>query len=204
MIGSAARERARVDAERRLLAFLCLEPALASVQVNVEGCGALPISEAMDPSEFADPRFSAIFAVIREAAESARPLPFVALLSELADSSLKALASDLYNLGEDLLEAAQTQASVIGQRRTASEEVVVSWHDLENLERRARFRSAGERIDEGRSATPNPSQPRTLDTNDAVERLARARERGHDATAVSALFGRRPSTAPESGRSSNQ
>lgn len=202
MIGSVARKRARMDAERRLLAILCTDPALAAVQVSVEGCGMLPLSEAIAPAEFADPQHSAIFAVIRDAAEGARALRFASLLSELADSSSKSLASDLYTFGEQLLQAAQAQAALAGQRRTASEEVVVSWNDLENLERRARFRNAGEQSAGSRDESPRPSGSKHLDPSDAVERLARARERGHDATAVSALFGRRSASAPESGRSS--
>lgn len=212
-LGSAARVRARIAAERRLLALLCLDPALASVQVVVEGCGALPLSEAIAPSEFADPRHSAIFAVIRDAAEDGKSLRFASLLGELADSSLKSLASDLYAFGDQVLQAAQSQGALAGQRRTATEEVVVSWHDLENLERRVRFRDLGLKDpvsqDIGEPAAAEGSAPSSdgsgrLDANGALERLARARERGHDATAVSALFGRRSSPASEAGRSSNQ
>ena len=204
MIGSAARQRARVGAERRLLAILCTDPSLASVQVMVEGCGTLPLSEAIAPSEFSDQGLSAIFAVIRDAAESGRPIRFASLLGELAEPAAKSLASDLYTLGENLLSAAQSQAAMTGQRRTASEEVVVSWRDLENLERRDRFRSASDQREEARASTPRDPSSKSLHPSDAVERLARARERGHDATAVSALFGRRSSAADpgDSGRSS--
>lgn len=203
MIGSAARQRARSNAERRLLALLCTDPSLASVQVTVEGCGALPLSEAIDPAEFSDQRLSAIFAVIRDAAESNKPLRFASLLGELAEPTAKSLASELYTFGEDLLHAAQSQAAMAGQRRTASEEVVVSWHDLENLERRVRFRNASEQRTDARDVTTRATDAKSLGTDDAMERLARARERGHDATAVSRLFGRR-SSATEPGRSSPQ
>ena len=207
MVGSAAIARARQNAERRLLAILCTDPALATVQVRVEDCGMLPLSEAIAPNEFADPRHSAIFAVIRDAAEGGTSLRFASLLGELADPALKALASDLYTFGTELLQAAQSQAALAGQRRTASEEVVVSWQDLENLERRVRFRNSGDRAEVSRdstaSASPRPSGSKHLDPSDAVERVARARERGHDATVVSALFGRRSSPTPEAGRSSN-
>jgi len=142
--------------------------------------------------------------VIRDGAESGRPLRFASLLGELADPAAKRLASDLYTLGEDLLTAAQSQAAMAGQRRTASEEVVVSWRDLENLERRDRFRNASDQRDEARDSTPRDLSGKSLHPSDAVERLARARERGHDATAVSSLFGRRSSAADpgDSGRSS--
>ncbi len=211
-IGSTARARARRDAERRLLAILCTDPALASVQVSVDDCGNLPISEAMAPSEFADQGHSAIFAAIRDAADSGRAIRFDGLLSELADAPLKRLASDLYSFGAELLEAAESHSAQLGQRRTPTEEVVVSWRDLENLERRARRRSSGERTDEPRdtasgttsqSLDPNKSAAKTAEQS-AVERLARARERGHDATAASALFSRRASSANGVGRSSNQ
>jgi DNA primase len=201
--GAGARMRARVAAERRLLAFLCLDPSLASLQVNLEGCGALPLAEAMAPEEFADSGHSAIFAAMREAVEDGKSIRFATLLAELADSSLKSLASDLYAFGDELLQAAQSQSALAGQRRTLSEEVVVSWQDLENLERRVRFKDPGARAaDEG--CAPLSKHPGANDTNGALERLARARERGHDATAVSALFGRRSSPANEAGRSSNQ
>ena len=227
--GGEARARARRAAERRLLAILCTDPGLASVQVSVEGCGTLPLSEAIAPSEFADHGHSAIFAVIRDAAEEGRAIRFATLLSDLADATLKRLASDLYTFGEDLLQAAQSQAAMAGTRRSAAEEVVVSWNDLENLERRARLRNSSDRsngghageeresslrsvTDEGRSAASG-SAARQSDVSDingsderrassrsateqaAIDRLARARERGHDATAVSALFGRRSSAS---------
>jgi hypothetical protein len=157
----------------------------------------------MAPDEFADPRHSAIFAAIRNAAEDGKSIRFATLLAELADSSLKSLASDLYAFGDQLLQSAQSQSALAGQRRTLSEEVVVSWQDLENLERRVRFKDPGDRaVDEGCAPSTKPSG--ALDTTGAMERLARARERGHDATAVSALFGRRSSPAAEAGRSSNQ
>ena len=215
MIGSTARMRARLAAERRLLAILCNDPVLASVQVSVEGCGNLPISEAIAPAEFADQGHSAIFAAIRDAAEEGRTLRFAALLGELAEPALKRLASDLYTFGEELLSASSTRDAT-GGHRTAAEEVVVSWQDLENLERLARFRNpdqrhqatdarsdAGERADGGeRDAGSSPQRDAVV--GKALERLARARERGHDATAASALFGRRSSPASEAGRSSNQ
>lgn len=200
-IGSTARQRARTAAEKRLLALLCTDPSLASIQVPVADCGSLPLSEAIAPEEFSDTRMSAIFAVIRDAAESGRTLRFASLLGELADSSAKSLASDLYTLGADLLHAAESQAAMAGQRRTASEEVVVSWHDLENLERRVRFRNSSAQSAGASDEQSRASGSKTLDPNDAVARLARARERGHDATAVTALFGRR-SSASDTGRSS--
>jgi len=229
-IGSTARMRARLAAERRLLAILCNDPVLASVQVSVEGCGNLPISEAIAPSEFADQGHSAIFAAIRDAAEEGRTLRFAALLSELAQPAQKRLASELYTFGEQLLSASSTRDAT-GGHRTAAEEVVVSWQDLENLERLARFRNPDHRASpqdrvadtdargdgEERGAGSSPRGDASVDSNSdsqasvsqasvskALERLARARERGHDATAASALFGRRSSPASEAGRSSNQ
>ena len=213
--GQAARARARREAERRLLAILCTDPGLASVQVSVEGCGQLPLSEAIAPNEFADQGHSAIFAAIRDAAEEGRAIRFATLLSELADAALKRLASDLYTFGEDLLQAAQSQAAMAGGRRSAAEEVVVSWSDLENLERRARLRSAAHRTSSDRAGEESDASlrpatqvspaddsqavgtderstsPRSATERAALDRLIRARERGHDATAVSALFGRR-------------
>ena len=215
-IGSTARARARRDAERRLLGLLCSDPALASVAVPISGAGTLPLSEAIAPEEFTDQGHSAIFAAIRNAAEEARVLNFDGLLGELADPLLKKLASDLYLFGMEVFRNAsalsggsgQVNVGHIGGRhsgesaqgntnsfgdRTVSDEVVVSWCDLENLERRERFRNSGERGDD--------SPPRTLDPNGAVERLARLRERGHDVTAVSTFFSRRSSPASDSGRS---
>ncbi|MFM7133053.1 MAG: DNA primase [Planctomycetota bacterium] len=185
-IASPRRARARREAERRLLAVLCAEPGLARTSVPVDGAGNLPLSEAIQPEEFADPAHSAIFAAISSAAESARVLNFDGLLGELADRTLKSLASDLYMFGADVLRDAAGQ-----EGRTATEEVVVSWRDLENLDRRERFRNSGERDEAGAS--------RTLGTDGAVERLARLRERGHDAAAARGLFGRRSSAATERG-----
>ena len=247
--GSAARRRARVLAERRLLGILCLDPAAANVAVDVLGAGKLPLSEAIAPEEFVEPGHSAIFAAIRDAAEGGRALSFDALLGEIADPSLKRLVSDLYMFGTEVLRAASVQTGVGGEGRSVADEVLVSWNDLESLARRERFRTdvqmggpAGRaRLDESgqsvseESETPNPehhaapdrlAQPpsatdgarETPGTTDgtaavdpdnqelrgAVERLARLRERGHDATAVSALF-RRRAKGPEadSGRSNN-
>jgi DNA primase len=211
--GDIARRRARLTAERRLVAMLCVEPPLASLQVPVAGCGMLPLSEALHPDEFTDRGHSAIFAALRAAAEDGRSIGFATLLSELANQDLKRLASELYTFGEDLLRAAQSHAALDGSRRSAAEEVAASWNDLENLERRARLRVAGgdlesqretssprERMDSGPESSATASQ----DEVSALQRLARARERGHDATAVSAFFGRRSSAGSESGRSSNQ
>jgi DNA primase len=217
--GSAARRRARLGAERRLLGILCTDPGLASVQVSVQGCGMLPLSEAIAPTEFADQGHSAIFAAIRDAAEEGRAIRFATLLGELADAALKRLASDLYTFGEDLLQAAQSQAAMAGSRRTPAEEVVVSWNDLENLERRSRLRSSSELSNSEGSgedrdvpsrvstegSTPSAgsdersASQRSATEQAAIDRLARARERGHDATAVSALFSRRSTTAGEGG-----
>jgi len=247
--GSAARRRARVLAERRLLGILCLDPAAANVAVDVLGAGKFPISEAIAPEEFVEPGHSAIFAAIRDAAEEGRALSFDALLGEIADPSLKRLASDLYMFGTEVLRAASVQAGVGGEGRSVAEEVLVSWNDLESLARRERFRTDVElgspagraRLDESgqsvseESETPNPEHhpapdrlaqppsatdgareapgttdgtsavdPDNQELRGAVERLARLRERGHDATAVSALF-RRRAKGPEadSGRSNN-
>ena len=138
--GSAARLRARLHAERRLLGVLCCDPALASVAVPVSDAGHLPLSEAIAPEEFADAGHAAIFAAIRNAAEDARVLNFDGLIGELADGAAKRLASDLYLFGTEVLRAATTTA-VAGGARTAADELVVSWCDLENLERRERFRN---------------------------------------------------------------
>jgi DNA primase len=138
--GSAARLRARLHAERRLLGVLCCDPALASVAVPVADAGHLPLSEAIAPEEFADAGHAAIFAVMRNAAEDARVLNFDGLIGELADGAAKRLASDLYLFGTEVLRAATTTA-VAGGARTAADELVVSWCDLENLERRERFRN---------------------------------------------------------------
>ncbi|MFM1823615.1 MAG: primase [Planctomycetota bacterium] len=216
--GDAARRRARVEAERRLLALLCVEPGAASVAVPVEGCGTLPLSEALSPAELADRGHSAIFAAIRDAAEAARNLSFDALLADIDSPPFKSLASDLYLFGTELLRAA-AQSSV-GGARTPAEEILDSWRDLEDLERRQRFRTSAPR-----AASPNASSsedphdptrtanarvgigvesspPAANDAASAQERLARLRERGHDATAVTSLFRRRPTPTAEPGRSS--
>jgi hypothetical protein len=77
---------------------------------------------------------------MRNAAEDARVLNFDGLIGELADGAAKRLASDLYLFGTEVLRAATTTA-VAGGARTAADELVVSWCDLENLERRERFRN---------------------------------------------------------------
>jgi DNA primase len=219
--GSAARQRARREAERRLLGILCTDPALASIAVPVEGAGTLPLSEAIAPAEFADPSHAAIFAAIRDAAESARALTFDGLLGELPHGTLKSLASDLYMFGTEVLRSVTAQGGATGQSRSASEEVVVSWRDLEELERRVRFQvgfrnagQVGERATDASSGNEHTNESAhigshghgarsdgPLDPNSAVERLARLRERGHDATAFRELFRRRQSPASESGRS---
>jgi DNA primase len=140
--GTAARARARLHAERRLLGVLCSDPVLAAVAVPVSGAGTLPLSEAIGPEEFADPSHAAIFAAIRNASEDARALNFDGLLGELADPVLKRLASDLYLFGTEVLRAASSAA--LGTSRSAADELVVSWCDLENLERRERFRETGD------------------------------------------------------------
>lgn len=274
--GNAARARARMLAERRLLALLCLEPAAAHVAVDVVGAGSLPLSEALAPEEFIDPAHSAMFAVIRDAAEAGRTLFFDALLGEIADPAIKRLASDLYILGQEVLRAAAIQAGLGGQERSVAEELIVSWNDLESLTRREKFRAvekpgrSGDSFEEphtrpasvarepashedlareslapealdresfaegdqshsqapastGKSARPSADQgaretvgasPKAIDSDgsfgeesqelrDAVERLARLRERGHDVTAVSALFRRRPNAGASDPRRSN-
>ncbi len=237
--GSAARQRARLSAERRLLGLLCVDPAAAAIAVDVGGAGTLPLSEAISPEEFADSEHSAIFAAIRDAAEGGRGLSFDALLGELADPPIKRLASDLYIFGTEILRAATMQAGMGGEGRSVAEEVLVSWNDLESLARRERFRadaSPGTRMDsseerfprnatedssaqhDGRttvstqntrdetagSAEPAAVDPDNPELSSAFARLARLRERGHDATAAKALFRQRP-RGPEAdpGRSSN-
>ncbi|MDI9403724.1 MAG: DNA primase [Limnohabitans sp.] len=212
--GSTARARARKVAERRLLGLLCNDPALASLAVPVEGAGTLPISEAIAPNEFADPGHAAIFAAIRDAAEAARVLNFEGLIGEIADPAFKRLASDLYLFGTDILRSA-SGVGASGQR-SATEEVLVSWSDLENLERRERFRSP--QLDRrgsggvgGMDGTDGATDAgdgahiertsRGIDATTAAARLARLRERGHDATAASALFHRRQVSSPDGGSS---
>lgn len=237
--GSAARQRARLVAERRLLGLLCVEPATASIAVDVAGAGTLPLSEAISPEEFADSSHSAIFAAIRDAAEEGRALSFDGLLGEVADPTVKRLASDLYIFGTEVLRAASLQAGMGGEGRSVADEVLVSWNDLESLARRERFRtsaSPGTRMDSaeerdtrhaaehattphearatasahshhdpsgtpGESAAADPNNP---ELSSAFARLARLRERGHDATAAKALF-RQRARGPEAdpGRSSN-
>ncbi len=150
-LGAAAR-RARIVAERRLLALLCTDPAAARVPVAVEDSGALPLSEVLAPSAFADESHSAIFAVIAAAAEEARVLSFEALLGALDDQRLKRLASDLRLLGDELLVASATQSGSASEGSALlEEELRSSWLDLENLERRQRFRA--EALREGAAAT---------------------------------------------------
>ncbi len=211
--GSAARARARLEAERRLLALLCVEPRTASVAVPVEGCGTLPLSEAVAPEEFVDEGHSAIFAVIREAAESARNLSFDTLLADIDSPVFKSLASDLHLLGTELLRA--SSASSVGETRTTADEVVDGWRDLENLERRRRFKDedgarAGstnqDGLADGQEQTESASaQTRTgrFDPTSAEERLKRLRERGPDATAPTNFFRRLSSRSAEPGRSSH-
>jgi DNA primase len=279
--GSSARQRARIQGERRLIALLCVDPAAANVAVSVAGAGTLPLSEAVAPSEFVDPRHSAIFAAIQQACDDGRALSFDGLLGEVADPDVKRLASDLYIFGTEVLRAAAVQSGLGSVERSVADEIVISWNDLESLARRERFRAGGghDSVDStaaGQAAVeemesqfrdrgsehepgrlsgtdPNPRasrtqrnqsheshtphlspgvpvegadgmgpsvgpnaesdpasdagelDPRNRELRGAVERLARLRERGHDATAVSALFRRRasgPETDP--GRSSNQ
>jgi hypothetical protein len=279
--GSGARQRARIQGERRLIALLCVDPAAANVAVSVAGAGTLPLSEAVAPSEFVDPRHSAIFAAIQQACDDGRALSFDGLLGEVADPDVKRLASDLYIFGTEVLRAAAVQSGLGSVERSVADEIVISWNDLESLARRERFRAGGghDSVDStaaGQAAVeemesqfrdrgsehepgrlsgtdPNPRasrtqrnqsheshtphlspgvpvegadgmgpsvgpnaesdpasdagelDPRNRELRGAVERLARLRERGHDATAVSALFRRRasgPETDP--GRSSNQ
>jgi hypothetical protein len=113
--------------------------------VPVEDSGALPLSEALAPSSFAEEGHSAIFAVIAGAAEEARTLSFEALLGALDDQRLKRLASDLRLLGDELMISAAAQAGASaessGEPGRLAEELRSSWIDLENLERRQRFRA---------------------------------------------------------------
>ncbi len=210
-----SRNRARNAAERRLLAFLCLEPGLASHPVLVEGGCMLPLCEVLAPNEFADADHAAIFAPIRSASENARPLPFASLLGDLGDERLKCLASNLYAFGEELLQSASSLGSSLGQARTASEELVASWRDLEALERRDRLKSReaeslrrptvhGDPVDgtprsaEVVSSSVSPSVSKALDPEQAMNRLARRRERGHDPTTSGTYFGSQQSQQPKS------
>lgn len=145
---SGAVRRARTVAERRILALLCTDPSAARVTVPVEDSGTLPLSEALAPSAFEEAAHSAIFAVIAAAAEEARVLSFEALLGALDDQRLKRLASDLRLLGDELLIASASQAggtagsgAASGDQDRLAEELRSSWIDLENLERRRRFRA---------------------------------------------------------------
>lgn len=201
-VTSAVRRRARHDAERRLLSLLCCDPALVSIAVPVDGGERLPLSEAASPGEFTTPGYAAIFAAIRDAAESARVLSFEALLGELASPELKRLASDLHLFGTDLFRNVTSPSSGVTERRSVADEIAASWHDLEKLERRHRFQD--DRLQGGSDPRDAGSGQAgaALDPQSALERLARLRERGHDATAVSNLFRRRPGAAPDTGRSS--
>ncbi len=224
--GSAARARARLHAERRLLGVLCSDPALAAIAVPVSGAGTLPLSEAISPREFADPSHAAIFAAIQNASEEARALNFDGLLGELADPDLKRLASDLYLFGTEVLRAAA--AAAMGPGRSAADEMVVSWSDLEKHERRDRFRESGDANPassggdvagsvgnqigaDGGSSEPDSSTDADSRRTDqrsaaerATERLERLRERGHDATAVSTFFRRKTASAQDQGQHQGQ
>lgn len=132
---------AQIAAENRLLAVLCLNPALIAVAVPIEGDAPLALSEAMTPQMFVDEGHFAIFAAIRNAHEDGRVLTFEQLLGDLGTPSLKHLASNLYRFGVQAVDAAAVQTGGTSASSNPATELIVSWKDLESLARRERFRN---------------------------------------------------------------
>ncbi len=238
------RPKARADAQRRLLALLCCDPACAALAVPVEGAGTMPLFEAMRAEEFADPLSSGVFRAIQIACEEGRVPSFNSLLSDLGSADLKRLASDLYTFGTDalrnspnLIDSGQSSQGHSGISASAHQylpqELLVSWGDLAKLDRIERFERGRERAKLaeafGSQHDGSPSEPSSASGTDfrfsdpqqpidpttssppaissplnpiqaAAERIARVRQRGHDA-AVSKHFRSRSSTASDTDRS---
>ena len=222
------RQRARADAQRRLLGLLCCNPALASIAVPLEGAGTLPLCEAMNASEFVDHGYGSVFRAIQIAAEETRVLNFESLLGDLGSADLKRLASDLYTFGADTLRNSTTMVGANPSDRSLPEEILVSWHDLAKLERIERFSNSdssansaqnpGETLETSGETSSDPTisgqpqaiqpninspaaNPSALNPQEAIARLARLRERGHDAAAVSQHHRNRSSPESDNARS---
>ena len=182
----------------------------------------------MNASEFADQGYSSVFRAIQIAAEETRVLNFESLLGDLGSADLKRLASDLYTFGADTLRNSTTMVGANPSDRSLPEEILVSWHDLAKLERIERFSNSDSPVNSAQNLGETPetfgetssdptisgqpqaiqpnisspaANPSALNPQEAIARLARLRERGHDAAAVSQHHRNRSSPGSDSIRS---
>lgn len=139
------KRRARVEAERNLLAYLVADPSLASESLPTED-GPLPITEAFPSGSFLVPSHQRIAASIWQAAESGNRHSLQSLIADLPDAIDKSTASDLFSTGTRRMDPQNRP------ERTPQEAVRLAAIDLERLIRRERWDSNRPRSD--RAMTP--------------------------------------------------
>lgn len=167
-----AGRRARLEAERNLLALLLAEPSLGHETIPTED-GALTIIEAFDPAAFRDRGHRAVGRVLWHEIESGNQPTMQSVIADLAAVVDKALASDLFSLGSKRLDPASRPD------RTAKQAALQAAHDLDRILRR-------EIMDGARPISDAPLTPEMLLAE--IERLrmigpnpsAIARNRGGD------------------------
>ncbi|MBM4112990.1 MAG: toprim domain-containing protein [Phycisphaerae bacterium] len=177
------RLRARIEAERNLLALLVFEPSLGTESLPTDD-GALPITEAFAPQTFAEESHQRIAALLWHAIESGNRPSLQSLLAEVVEGVDKSLVSDLFSIGSRRLDP-QGRAE-----RTAREAVRDAALDLERV---VRLRA----LDGERSPAEATESPAAL-----LEQLERLRRRGPDPAAI-ARNRPRSGHAPSSGLESS-
>ncbi|MBX3355910.1 MAG: DNA primase [Phycisphaeraceae bacterium] len=166
----SARQRARLDAERNLLALLLAAPELAGESLPTED-GALPITEAFAPSAFEGPGHQEIVDALWRGIESGNAPTLQSVLADLENGVDKSLASSLFSIGARRLDPA------FRSERSPNQAVQEAAADLDRILRR-------ETLD---AARPIPDAPLTPDL--LVAELERLRRLGPNPAAIARTGG---------------
>lgn len=164
-VAPSPRQRARVEAERNLLALLLAEPGLAHESLPSED-GALPILEAFSPSTFVGARLQTIAGALWSELESGNRPTLQTVMADLTETVDKSLASDLFSLGSKRLDPSSRP------ERAAPEAVREAAIVLDRIVRR-------ETIDSARPISDAP-----LTTGTLMEALDRLRRQGPNPSAI--------------------
>jgi len=162
---ASPRQRARIEAERNLLALLLAQPSLAHESLASED-GALPILEAFSPSTFIGPGLQAIADALWREVESGNHPTLQSVLADLVESVDKSLASDLFSLGSKRIDPSSRPD------RAAPEAVREAASVLDRLVQ-------NETLDAARPLSDAPLTSGTL-----MEELERLRRRGPNPAAI--------------------
>jgi len=170
--------RARVEAERNLLAYLVASPELATGSLPTED-GPLPITEAFPPESFLVASHQHIAACLWHAIESGNRPSLQSVIAELDEVIDKSAVSDLFSLGARRMDPQNRP------ERTPEEAVRAASIDLERLIRRESWDAE------------RPRSDGAMTSGTLLEEIERLRRRGPDPAAIARTLPRTgPSAAP--------